>query len=70
MNRELDETPSSAAAGVRSVLLVQIGRLLEAMGGRSEYRTACEVPATSDATAEMAQSNREETSPLSMKDAP
>jgi CRISPR-associated protein Cas1 len=58
MNRGVDEHPSSVAAGVRSVLLVQIGRLLDAMAGRAEYRTFCEAPPAPDGAAGAARPSR------------
>ena len=44
MSRPPDEDEASQAAGFRSVLLAQLGRLLEAIAGRAPYRSHLEAP--------------------------
>ena len=50
MQRPPDEDEASVAAGVRSVLLAQLGRLLEAIAGRAPYRSHLEAPAAPDSS--------------------
>ena len=40
-----DEDEAAAVAGVRTVMLAQLGRLLDAIAGRAPYRTHLEAPA-------------------------
>jgi CRISPR-associated protein Cas1 len=45
MRRPPEDDDASAAAGLTSVLLAQLGRLLDALAGRAPYRSHLELPA-------------------------
>lgn len=56
MQRPPDEDEASLAAGVRSVLFAQLGRLLDAIAGRAPYLTHLESPPAPAADSSAAQS--------------